>query len=69
MKIEYDKIADALYLCLQENKKVARSREIEDGLVIDLDSKGRVIGIEFLDVSKKYPSHVISRLSTKDLVK
>lgn len=69
MKIEYDKVADALYLYLQKNKKVARSREIEDGLIIDLDNKGKVIGLELLDVSKKYSSRSISGLSAKDLVK
>lgn len=52
--IEYDKTADALYLRLQKNKKVARTREIEDGLVVDLDNKGKVIGIEILDVSSRY---------------
>lgn len=69
MKIEYDKIADALYFYLQQDKKVANSREIEDGLIVDLDDKGRVIGIELLDISKKYPARVISHLLTKDLVK
>lgn len=54
--IEYDKTADALYLRLQKNKKVARTREIEDGLVVDLDNRGKVIGIEVLDVSSRYLS-------------
>jgi uncharacterized protein YuzE len=52
MKIEYSKEADALYVYFKE-EFVAKSREIEDGVVIDFDEKGQLIGIEVLDVSQK----------------
>jgi uncharacterized protein YuzE len=41
MKIEYDKEVDALSLRLQE-KLVARTVEIEEGLNLDLDEEGPV---------------------------
>ena len=53
MKIEYSKEADALYVYFKE-EFVATSKEIEDGVVIDFDEKGQLIGIEVLDVSQRF---------------
>lgn len=50
MKIEYSKRADALYVYFKQSE-VAKSRELEEGVVIDLDSEGHLIGIEILDAS------------------
>jgi len=33
---------------------VARSNEIEDGIVLDFDKDGQLIGIEILDVSQRF---------------
>jgi uncharacterized protein YuzE len=44
MKIEYDKEVDALYIRLQE-KYVTRTLEIEEGLNLDLDEEGKLIGL------------------------
>ena len=66
MKIEYDKKADALYLQIQE-KYVAKSREIDDSTVVDLDRKGNVIGFEVLDVSKRYKLSDVCNFSVKNL--
>jgi uncharacterized protein YuzE len=51
MKIEYSKEADAIYVSFKDSY-VARSKEIEDGVVIDFDDKGQLIGIEVLDVGQ-----------------
>jgi uncharacterized protein YuzE len=67
MKIEYDKEVDALYIRLQE-KKVARTRELEDGLNIDLDEDGKLIGLEVLDATQRYSKAEIFNLSTENLV-
>jgi uncharacterized protein YuzE len=53
MKIEYDKQADAIYIQIQE-KEVASSREIEEGVVIDFDEQNKVVGFEVLQASKKF---------------
>ena len=53
MKIEYSKQADALYVYFKEDV-VANSKEIEDGVVIDFDEEGQLIGIEVLDVSQRF---------------
>jgi uncharacterized protein YuzE len=59
LKIEYDKVADALYIQLRE-ANVDDNIDIEDGVTIDLDEKKHIVGIEILDASKK--------LSLKDLI-
>jgi len=45
MKNEYDKQVDALYIRIQE-KEVARTQEVSDGVNIDFDGDGRLIGVE-----------------------
>ena len=50
--IKYDPGADALYVKLREGK-VADSEEVGEGVVVDYDDKGEVIGIELLEFSKK----------------
>lgn len=51
MKTRYDKDADAL--CIRfADAPVADSQEIRPGVVIDLDSDGRLVGLEILDASE-----------------
>ena len=52
MKIEYDPKADAMYIRLIAGT-VVESDEVRPGVVFDLDSAGRVLGIEILDVSQR----------------
>lgn len=59
MKIEYSKTADALYVYFRE-VEAARSVDIQEGVVVDFDVQGQIVGIEILDVS--------SILSLTDLV-
>ncbi|MDP3996488.1 MAG: DUF2283 domain-containing protein [bacterium] len=53
MNITYDKKADAMYIYLNKGKKVARTVELSDFLVADLDKQGKIIGIEILCASKQ----------------
>lgn len=66
MKIEYDRKVDALYIRLQE-KYVSRTVEIEDGLNLDLDEKGNLIGLEVLDATERYALNDIFNISTENL--
>ena len=52
MKIEYDQQADAMYIRLRSGV-VAESDEVRPGVVLDFDERGRVLGIEMLDVSQQ----------------
>ena len=67
MKIEYDKKVDALYIRLQE-KHVARTQEVSDGVNLDFDDQGRLIGLEVVSASKRYSSSDIFNLSTENLI-
>ena len=52
MRVEYDPEADALYIRLRAGE-VADSDEIREGVVIDYDAEGEVLGIELLSASKR----------------
>jgi uncharacterized protein YuzE len=67
MKIEYDNEIDALYIRLQE-KYVDRTVEIEEGLNIDLDKSGKLIGLEVLDATDRYSLADIFNISTENLI-
>ena len=66
MKIEYDKRADALYVYFREIE-VARSKEVEEGVVIDLDKNGHIVGIEILDASKRLKAHELVNVNIENL--
>jgi uncharacterized protein YuzE len=51
MKLHYDRETDPLYIDLNARPSVD-SREIQDGLVIDLDAEGRIVGIDIQHASE-----------------
>ncbi len=54
MKITYDKEVDAAYLRLSEEQP-SGVVEISEGVNLDMTEDGRIIGIEILDATKKFP--------------
>ena len=50
--MSYDHVADALYIKFSDGE-VADSEEISEGVIIDYDQNGRVIGVEILNFSKR----------------
>ena len=61
MRIKIDKDSDALYFRLDENR-VAESEEIRPGVILDYDNDNRVIGVEFLGISKRATKKELSSL-------
>lgn len=59
MKITYDKIADAMYIYLSK-AKVFRTIKMNETCLVDIDKKGKVLGIEILSAS--------SQISKKNLL-
>jgi uncharacterized protein YuzE len=51
MKLNYDRETDSLYIDLNARPSVD-SREVQDGVVIDLDEKGRIVGIDIQHASQ-----------------
>ncbi len=52
MKIEYDAEVDALYVEFRD-VHADRNIDIEEGVSIDLDADGHIVGIEILDASQR----------------
>jgi uncharacterized protein YuzE len=52
VKITYDADVDALHIQLGRSK-VQESDEIESGIVLDYNQRGKVVGIEILGASKR----------------
>ena len=54
MKLEYNKEADAAYIYLEypvKDGQVKNTIELNDKIILDFDSKGKLLGVEILDVS------------------
>ncbi len=52
MKINYDKIADAIYFTVSAGK-IEKSVRVNDRLVVDMSKDGNIVGMELLDASSK----------------
>ena len=67
MKITYDSEADALYIELRK-AAATNSIDLEEGVAVDLDAEGHVIGIEVLDASERLTPDELKKLSYENLV-
>lgn len=68
MKIEYDYQADAIYLYLSSKKeKVYKSKEVENGVVLDLNKKNQVVGVEILEVARRFKPSELFQFSVRHL--
>lgn len=52
MKLNYYKETDSLYIDLS-SRPSAESREISDGVVLDYDASGNLVGIDIDNASRK----------------
>lgn len=68
MKLSYDKTTDSLYIHLADRPSVD-SDEVADGVVLDFDESGALIGIDVQHASEKadIQSVVLSHLPLQDL--
>jgi uncharacterized protein YuzE len=54
IRTSYDPEADAMFVWFgPEGVKSVETQEVAPGIMLDLDSEGRVIGIEVLDLSER----------------
>ena len=61
MRINYNKQVDALYIRFSEAKYYV-SEELKEGIILDLDKSGKVIGLEVLDVSDRLPRETMNSI-------
>jgi uncharacterized protein YuzE len=52
MRVRVDRAADAVYLNLTD-RPIKDSEEVADGIIVDYDEAGRIVGVEILDASKR----------------
>lgn len=52
MRVRVDHVADAVTLILTD-RPIEGSEEVADGIIVDYDAEGRIVGIEILDASKR----------------
>jgi uncharacterized protein YuzE len=66
VKIEYSKGVDALYIHLRD-VPVAESRDVEEGVTLDFDAEGHVVGLEVLDASERLGLSNLVNVSIENL--
>lgn len=59
MKISYDKATDSLYIHLADRASVD-SDEVTDGVVLDFDANGALVGIDVQHASKRADLDILS---------
>ncbi len=52
IRVSYDRVADALYIKLKDDK-VVDSDEAAPGVIVDFNDKGEIVGIEVLEFSRR----------------
>lgn len=67
MEIRYDKEADAMYIRFRKGT-FAKNRKIDDFTIMDFDVAGKLLGIELLDVSKRFPRKSLAEVHVKNLL-
>ena len=71
MKIEYDKEADALYVILRD-VPATDSKDLDEGITIDVNDDGQIVGFEILDASEKLgiealTKNIVSNIPVKNI--
>ena len=64
MRMTVDKEADALYIRFDE-AKIVESEEVSDGIILDFDAGGRVVGFEMLGIRQRFPTADLSRVDVE----
>ena len=52
MIINYDSKTDLLYIRLDEKKHDLTNRRVNEDVVLDIDEKGKIVGIEIMSASQ-----------------
>jgi len=68
MRITYDSEVDVLYIRLRDVPSRDSMDVEEDGVRVDLDDDGHIVGIELLDASERLSSKELSHVTYEDLV-
>lgn len=64
MKYTYDPMADAINITFQKGK-VAETKEVADGVLLDVDNSERPLYLEILNVRKRFGRERVGNLALK----
>lgn len=67
MRISYDSEADALAVVFREDSTLEDSVDLEEGVTIDLDGHGHIIGLEILDARRRLGHKALTTLAIDHL--
>ncbi|HEY0996218.1 MAG TPA: DUF2283 domain-containing protein [Gemmatimonadaceae bacterium] len=67
MKLAYHKDTDSLYIDLAEAPS-AHSREVSEGVVLDYDATGNLVGIDIDNASRKVQLHRLELSGLGELI-
>jgi len=66
MTLEYDKEVDALYIRIEETY-IDKTQELEEGINLDFDLEGKLIGVEILNAKERYKAKDLFSINTEAL--
>jgi YD repeat-containing protein len=52
VQVRFDQKTDVVYVNLTD-RDIAETEEVADGVMVDYDAEGRIVGIEILDASRR----------------
>jgi len=58
--VSYDVEADAAYICFSAGT-VKESEEVSEGIVLDYDKAGHIVGMEVLDARRHLPPQLLEQ--------
>ena len=61
MKFNYDRVADAVYLNVSKGK-VVKTVEMDNNVIVDMGTKGKIVGIEILNFSYQQEKNKLAKL-------
>lgn len=64
MRMRIGEAADALYIRFDE-APIVESEEVSDGVILDFDASGRVVGFEMLGVRQRFPGADLMRVEVE----
>ena len=62
MKIEFDQVADAIYIQLKDGE-VFDTKDVSTGVFVDVDEFDEPLGIEILNASKRFSTQDLTRFT------
>ena len=60
VKIEYEPVVNAAYIRFS-HKDIIDTEEVSQGIMLDYDKDGRIVGLEVLDATAHFPKDLLSQ--------